>query len=205
MLTAGTKARYAQHLLTFGGLGARYKQTVRGPMLGMASSDFHCGLIGRIWICTPQNPRAMSVIKDLQQIIRNISTMMSAAGRLDVPKNLATLDVDGRVGPTTALGAQFVAAAFAGVVAPSPEIKAILDPNLTAQQVINQVALNADGLVLFFASTLANFPKAISADPIVVIKEPPRKVPTAQAAVVGIGLLSTISGLLASAAKGWLG
>lgn len=164
-------------------------------------TDIRCQTLGRLWICVPQNARSIAVIKDLQQLIRNISTQMAAVGRLDVPKDLAVLDVDGRVGPTTALGAQFITAAFAAAVAPPPEVAAILAQGLSAKDTITLVAQHAEQLIVYFNSTLQNFPAALTKDPIVIIKEPPRRVPTAQAAVVGIGLLSTVGGLLSAAMR----
>lgn len=158
-------------------------------------------MLGRLWICVPQNARAISVIRDLQTMIRNISAQMSAAGRLDVPRDLSVLTIDGRVGPTTALGAQFITAAFAAAVPPPASVAAILTPGISGQDAITQVALSAEDLILYFSDTLNNHPDALTRDPIVIIQAPPRRVPTAQAAVVGVGLLSTIGGLLGVASK----
>jgi hypothetical protein len=88
--------------------------------------------------------------------------------------------------PLLRVGAQFIAAAFAGAVPPPPSVAAILAPNLSGPDAITAVAMTADDLVLYFSTTLANFPAALVAQPIVIVRDPPRMVPKPQAAVVGI-------------------
>jgi hypothetical protein len=159
--------------------------------------------MGRLWICVPQTQNALATVKDLQTMIRVISAQMAQSGRLDVPPDLTTLAVDGRIGPTTALGAQFITAAFAASVPPPPEVGAILERGISAEEAVGRVASAADALDAYFSNTLANFPSAVANQPTMVVQAPVRRVPTAQAAVAGVGSVALIGGLLSAARLFW--
>jgi len=137
--------------------------------------DFTCQTLNRVFVCAPRSRAVLDGYMRLQTVLRSAAAAMVAAGYARVPADLAALRPDGRVGPTTALGAQFIAATFAGTVAPPPEVAAILETGLSDQDVIRRVAAAADVLASYFEATLRDHPEVVRNDPIVIVKNPPRR------------------------------
>lgn len=165
-------------------------------VLGAPSSSFTCGSVNRLYVCKPDNEDRLFSFLGLQKAIQQIAKAMAAAGK-KLPFNLAEVGIDGRIGPTTTTAAKFIAAVFAGSVTPPPQVAALLDANLTAEQGIQLVAANSDTILGYFVDTYKNHPEALRDDPIVIVKEPPKfKLLPVAVPVLGFGLLA-ISGIVA--------
>jgi hypothetical protein len=155
-------------------------------------SDFACSSFFKLYRCRPKTAATLDTFKRLQTLVRTIATTMSRVGVLNVPSDLSTLSVDGDIGPTTALGVQFVAAAFAAVAPPPDTVKVLLAPATSSADLIKAIATNAGDIVAYFEATSAN-PEAFRAQPVIVVKPPPAGYLKKIAAVAaGVGLLTAV-------------
>jgi hypothetical protein len=138
----------------------------------MQDQDFACYKDGSIYACKAKGASwetTLTAFKTLQTTVRSISAQMAAAGVLKVPSQLSTLVVDGHVGNTTALGVQFIGAAFMAAVAPDdPEIAFALTPSGNAQGDIEKIATYASEITNYFNYVVTNHPEALSPPPAVV-------------------------------------
>jgi hypothetical protein len=138
----------------------------------MQDEDFACYRDGSIYACKAKGPNweaTLDAFKGLQATVRTISSQMSAAGVLKVPSQLAALIVDGHIGNATAIGVQFIGAAFMAAVKPDdPEVAFALTPSGDAQADIEKIATYAGDIAAYFNYVLTNHPEALSPPPEVV-------------------------------------
>ena len=133
-------------------------------MLGInvlgASDAFTCKKTNNVFVCIPNTQDRLDSFLLLQNVIQKVAKAMAQAGR-QLPFNLAEVGIDGRPGPTTTTAAKFITAVFAGKITPPPEVAALLDPNLTAEQGIQLVAANSDAIGLYLANTFRDHPEVL--------------------------------------------
>jgi hypothetical protein len=169
-------------------------------MLGInvlgASSAFTCKKTNNVFVCIPNTQDRLDSFLLLQNVIQKVAKAMAQAGR-QLPFNLSEVGIDGRPGPTTTTAAKFITAVFAGKITPPPEVAALLDPNLTAEQGISLVAANSDAIGLYIGNTFRDHPEVLRDDPIVIVKEPPKyHLKPAALPVLGFSMLA-LSGIVA--------
>jgi len=137
-------------------------------------TEFTCFKDGSIYACKARGANlsaTLAAFKALQSIVRTISAQMSAAGVLQVPSQLSTLAIDGQPGNTTALGVQFIGAAFMPAVPPvDPGVAAALTPTGNAQVDIEAIAAEAVEITAYFNDVLLNHPEALKPAPQTVEK-----------------------------------
>jgi hypothetical protein len=165
-------------------------RVLRGATEG---SDFSCSSFFKLYRCRPKNAATLETFKKLQKLVRTIAQTMSRVGVLNVPSDLSTLSVDGDIGPTTAIGVQFVAAAFAAVAPPPDAVAVLLLPTTTSADLIKAIATNATEIVAYFEATSAN-PEAFRTKPVIEVRPPPASwLKKVAGVVVAGGLLTTIA------------
>ena len=127
------------------------------------NTDFDCSSLHNVYICKAKLPTATSTFIELQTRVRDVSALMAKA-RLDVPPTLTTLVVDGRPGPTTALGAQMVVAAFNRTVPVPAELAPLISGEpLPGNELITLVARQAPEIVAYINDVIKNHPNALQA------------------------------------------
>lgn len=128
----------------------------------VSGTDFDCSSLHSVFICKATQPLATTAYTLLQKQVKYVATEMAKV-RTDVPATLSTLVVDGRVGPTTALGAQVVLAAFQRTV-PLPESLApVLAPGASTEDAVTSVAVLAPEITAYIAGVLKDHPEALRA------------------------------------------
>ena len=126
-------------------------------------TDFDCSSLHNVYICKAKSADATSTYSELQTRVRYVSSLMAKI-RSDVPPTLTTLVVDGRPGPTTALGAQMVVAAFSRTVPVPPELAPLIDGTpLPGNELITLVATQAPEILAYMEDVITNHPDALQA------------------------------------------
>jgi hypothetical protein len=167
-------------------------------ILGAATAGYTCSTRNNVFVCVPSTEDRLNSFLLLQNVIQQVSKAMAKSGK-QLPINLAEVTVDGRPGPTSTTAAKFIVAVFAGSVPPPPEVAALLDPKLSAEDGIRLLAANSDAIGKYIGDTYRDHPEILRNDPIVIVKEPPKRTlhPVA-IPVLGFSLVS-IMGLVATA------
>ncbi len=138
----------------------------------MQDEDFACYRDGSIYACKAKGSNwetALAAFKTLQTTVKSISAQMAAAGVLKVPSQLSALVVDGHIGNATAIGVQFIGAAFMAAVPPDDqEVAFALTPTGDAEADIQKIATYAADIATYFNYVVTNHPEALTPAPEVV-------------------------------------
>jgi hypothetical protein len=163
-------------------------------------TDFKCETRNGVFVCAANTYDSLALYRTLQDRLRAVSGTM-AQYRNDVPKSLSTLEVDGRIGPTTALAAQVVLAAMHQLVPLPADLLPILSDTASGDEIITLVSQHADAVLTYIDQTLIAYPTILR--PQVQVPPPAAKKPAiskAGWAAIGGGVLM-IGGLLLVAGK----
>jgi hypothetical protein len=124
-----------------------------------AGTDFQCSEKNKVYVCVANTQPSLQLYKALQTRIRQVAVEMAKV-RPDVPPDLVTIEPDGRIGPTTAIGVQTVLAVLNRTVPLPMDLFPILSIQATSQETIARIASLADATLQYIDSTLINYPDA---------------------------------------------
>lgn len=122
--------------------------------------DFVCSERNKVYVCAAKTSGALAIYKALQTRVRQVAVEMAKV-RPDVPPDLVTIEPDGRIGPTTAIGVQTVLAVLNRTVPLPLDLFPILSVQATSQETIQRIASNGDAVISYIDSTLAAYPDAM--------------------------------------------
>ncbi len=129
-------------------------------------TDFACDNLHGVYVCQVKAGSMAATAKqafvDLQTLIRKVSSLLATV-RTDVPPGLTTIIVDGRPGPTTALGAQMIVAAFGRTVPVPPALAPLVTAGTPDQDIIKLTAANAAEINSYINDVITNHPEALRA------------------------------------------
>lgn len=159
-------------------------------------TDLKCETRNGVFVCVANTHESLALYRTLQDRLRYVAGTM-AMYRNDVPKSLSTLDVDGRIGPTTALAAQVVLAAMHQLVPLPDDLVPILSDTASGDEIIQRVSQNADAVLTYIDQTLIAYPTILRPQVQAPTPPPAKKPPISKLgwAAVG-GTVLTIGGLL---------
>jgi len=159
-------------------------------------TDYKCETRYGIYLCAANTNATLGVYNALQDLLRLVGGTM-ATYRTDVPKSLSTLETDGRIGPTTALAAQIVLAAFNQLVPMPADLLPILSDTSTGDEIIRVVARQADLVLAYLNQTLLLYPSIMRPPAPAAPPVAPKKPKISTLGWVGLGgAVVTIGGLV---------
>lgn len=125
-------------------------------------TDFACSSLHNVYICKAKTPTATSTFIELQTRVRDVAAALAKV-RTDVPPTLTTLVIDGRPGPTTALGAQMIVAAFNRTVPVPAELTPLISAGAGGDELIKLVAAQAAEITAYINGVIKDHPEALHA------------------------------------------